>query len=367
MNIILMTSSLGPGGAERVASTLCNEWIKQGNKVTLIATFSGSGSSFYSLSPLVTVIFLANLVPIKRKSIISYWIRFFTLRKILLLNSFDIVISFLPNVNIAAILATAFTNIPVVISERRDPRSQPTSQFWEVACKALYRFANAVVVQTESVSCGIGDLYSSLKNVTCIPNPLPQQLLQFHRRSHIKNRFVLLSMGRLVPEKQIEHTVYAFSNLASSFKNWDLHIYGDGPSRSVLADLIKNLNLQDRIFLIGRTSSPWNVMEQADAFVMTSRHEGFPNGLLEAMGIGLPCVVYDCPSGPREISSEGLNAILVPLNDKYDLTNSLERLMADSDLRKSLGERARAAVLLRYKSNSILDKWNELFKRLMVK
>lgn len=366
MRLILMTSSLGAGGAERVASTLCNEWVKRGHEVTLIATFSGGGTAFYPLSPLVKVVFLANLMPIEGKTIFSYWRRFFVLRSLVSSGSVDVVISFLPNVNVAAILSAAFTTVPVVISERRDPISQPVSKFWEFACSRLYRFSDAIVVQTESVLCSIGGVYPSLKNATCIPNPLPQKLVRFWRKENAKDRRVLLSIGRLVSEKQIEHSIRAFGLLADSREAWDLHIYGDGVARAELEKLIDELSLRGRVFLMGRTKAPWDVMAKADAFVMTSRQEGFPNALLEAMGVGLPCVVYDCLSGPREITRGGVDALLVPLNDQDALAEALRRVMDDDIFRKELGNRARISVLERYDLSVVMKAWGTLFKKIGV-
>lgn len=366
MKVVMLTSSLGAGGAERVASTLCNEWVRQGHEVTLIATFSGGGVAFYPVSALVNVIFLADLVPARRKSLSSYWQRLFILRKIILSNSTDVVVSFLPNVNIAAIFATAFTKVPVVISERRDPASQPTSRFWEFACATFYRFSDAVVVQTDSVLHRIGDLYPSLKRVVCIPNPLPQKVEQFLCSDKAKSRRVLLSLGRLAPEKQIEHSVKAFAALANTHEAWDLHVYGDGPAHAGLVSLVGELGLQGRVVLMGKTTEPWDVMAKADAFVMTSRYEGFPNALLEAMGVGLPCVVYDCPSGPHEITRGGQDALLVPLNDQVGLTEALQRVVGDAALRQDLGCRARASVLARYELKAVLCQWDEVFRQVGV-
>lgn len=363
MRIVLMTSSLGAGGAERVASTLCNEWVKQGHQITLIATFSGGGSAFYPLSPLINVVFLADLVPKRKKSLVSYWRRLSVLRGIILSSSADVVVSFLPNVNVAAILATAFTRIPVVISERRDPASQPISRFWEFACAGLYRFSDLVVVQTEGVLRSIGDSYPSLKKIACIPNPLPQNLEQFWRKENTAPRRILLSIGRLVHAKQIEHSIRAFAALANSHDTWDMHIYGNGPAHENLASLINELDLKQRIFLMGETKTPWDVMAEVDAFVMTSQHEGFPNALLEAMGVGLPCVVYDCLSGPREITRDGTDALLVPLNDQIALMQALRQVMDDDALRKELGDRARASVLARYGLEVIINHWAAVFRQ----
>lgn len=366
MNILFLTSSLAAGGAERVAATLCNAWAERGDGVRLVPTYSGGGTPFYQLNTPVEIQYLSGLAGARGKSLRSYARRFSALRNLIRHGNVDVVISFLPNVNVAAVLAVAFTGVPVIISERRDPESQRASRFWELACTLLYRFANAVVVQTDTVKASIGGLYPSLKYVVSIPNPLPGEILKKRRQEIATPRRVLLSLGRLSPEKQIDHIIRSFAGLAGEHAEWDLHIYGDGPARNGLEALAVQLGMSDRICFMGRTSEPWSVMESAAAFVMTSRFEGFPNALLEAMGIGLPCVAYDCPSGPREITRGGEDAMLVALNDERQLAEKLAQLMSDEALRLELGARARRSVIDRYQLDAVLRQWDGLFAQLGV-
>lgn len=367
MKALFLVSSFGAGGAERVAATLCNAWVGNGNSVCLVPTYSGGGAPFYTLDPAVRVQYLADLVGIRKKSALTYLRRLAALRALVAETKADVVVSFLPNVNVAAILAVALIGVPVVISERRDPSSQPASRLWEFACRLLYRFADAVVVQTESVRRDISTIYPGLRRVVCIPNPLPAELLE--RQPHVNPgpRRILLSLGRLAPEKQIDHVLRWFAHLAQECADWDLHIFGDGPTRVELEATATRLGMSARVFFMGRTSDPWGAMENADAFVMTSRFEGFPNALLEAMGVGLPCVAYDCPSGPRDITQDGEDALLVPLNDEQQLYMQLRRLMTDTELRHTLGRRARESVIKRYQLNSILTQWADLFAQIGVR
>lgn len=367
LKVVFLVSSLGAGGAERVAITLCNEWARRGYVVTLVATFSGGNAApYYSVCDAIDVISLASLVDSREKTITSSLQRLFVLRRIITRTQADVVVSFLPNVNIAAIVATSFIGVPVVISERRDPVSQPGSWIWELACATFYRYADAVVVQTSSVKESVSHVYSPLKRVICIPNPLPQGIAQYTRTDKKRIRRVLLSVGRLVETKQVEHSVMAFASLAKRHGDWDLHVYGDGPMHTELAALVTELGLHERVLLMGNTTEPWNAMVNADAFVMTSRCEGFPNALLEAMSVGLPCVVYDCPSGPREISGGGTNALLIPLNDRASLAEGLERLFKDASFRHDLGARAKASVMARYDLYSVLREWDEVFRQVGV-
>lgn len=362
MKILFLTSSLGAGGAERVATTLCNAWATRGDKVTLIPTFSGGGQSFYNLVAAVELVYLANIVGIKRKTIGSYAKRFFALRRIIRDRQPDVIVSFLPNVNVAAIFTSAFLKIPLIICERRDPSSQHFSNFLEFSCRATYRFADMLTVQTEAVVNKVVQIYPRLKLVREISNPLPDGVVAVRKSRPCHERKTLLSIGRLSPEKQIDLIISVFAECASRYQDWDLHVYGDGPLRADLEMQIHNLGMQERIILQGHTTEPWKIMVDADAFVMASKCEGFPNTLLEAMGVGLPCVAFDCPSGPREISSRGKYATLVKLDDKSGLLAALEKIMSDKIFASELGEQARASILERYRLSEIINRWDQLFR-----
>jgi len=230
-----------------------------------------------------------------------------------------------------------------------------------------YRFADMFVVQTESVANTVGKMYPHLKCVRTVANPLPEDVISLQKEGVEKARKTLLSLGRLSDEKQVAMILNAFASVASDHPDWDLRIYGDGPIYGKLESQIHLLGLQHRAFLMGRTTTPWLVMAKADAFVMASKYEGFPNALLESMAIGLPCVAFDCPSGPREISLEGKVALLVPLNDETALAHALQQLMGDAEFRQVLGDKARASVIERFVLDKILQQWDALFIEVGVK
>jgi GalNAc-alpha-(1->4)-GalNAc-alpha-(1->3)-diNAcBac-PP-undecaprenol alpha-1,4-N-acetyl-D-galactosaminyltransferase len=364
MKIIFLTSSLGTGGAERVATTLANAWVtSRDDKVTLIPTFSGMGKPFYPLSKKVELIFLADRVGgVSGGNNKRYVSRFVALRNLIQEKKPDVVVSFLPNVNIAAILATSGTKIPVVVGVRSDPTQQPIGRLWSIACRVLYRFADGVTVQTQSVAASIHSLYGGLGNIFVLPNPIPDELARWHAvNARTDGRRVLLSMGRLAHEKRVDRIIAAFAAVQGDFPEWDLHIYGEGPLSSQLQGQVAQTGLSGRIFFKVRTSNPWAAMAQADAFVMASAYEGFPNALLEAMAVGLPCVATDCLSGPREITRNGHDALLVSTEDPRELQAALQRLLTDGALRASLGARARESVWERYSLATVLKHWDSVF------
>jgi glycosyltransferase involved in cell wall biosynthesis len=122
--------------------------------------------------------------------------------------------------------------------------------------------------------------------------------------------------------------------------------------------------LSDRVFLPGRTLTPWVEMARAQAFVLPSRFEGLPMVLMEAMALGLPCLSFDCPSGPRELTDDGHAGLLIPLGDARTLAEALRLLLTDESLREELGKRAALSIRERYSLQKVMLIWDELFARL---
>jgi GalNAc-alpha-(1->4)-GalNAc-alpha-(1->3)-diNAcBac-PP-undecaprenol alpha-1,4-N-acetyl-D-galactosaminyltransferase len=363
MKIVFLTSSLGAGGAERVAATLCNAWSARGDAVSLISTFSGGGQPFYELAEPVELLSLADFAPSAAKTPAGYFRRARALRRLVKQRRPDVIVSFLSNVNIAAVVTLRSLRIPLIVCERTDPSGGALSLPIRAGCRLTYRFADALAVQTGTVAAAAASRYPGLRQVVAIPNPLPPGLPAHARRMH-RERKVLLSLGRLSAEKQVGKLIRVFAALAGAYADWDLHIYGDGPLKAELNAQVALAGLSGRIVLHGVTAQPWAAMAAADAFAMTSRYEGFPNAMLEAMGVGLPCIAFDCPSGPRELSGEGGDAILVPLDDERALGAALAEVMANETLRQTLGARAREGALRRFGLAAVLERWDCLFDRL---
>ncbi|TCS34317.1 glycosyltransferase involved in cell wall biosynthesis [Paucimonas lemoignei] len=362
MKIIILTSSLALGGTERVVASLCNEWAARGDDVTLILTYSGGAKLFYPLSERTELINLADVVGVKNLGVLTYAQRLYALRRLLVERDADVIVSFLPNVNVSTIISSAFLKTPLIICERSYPLVIPRFHILNVLRKRTYRYADMLTVQTDSIADKFRKHYPGLKAVRTIPNALPEEIATY-KKSSMSERKILLSLGRLAPEKQLDKLLNTFSLIAPMFPDWDLHIYGDGPMKSSLDQQIRDAGLQSRAFLKGPTSKPWEVMAGADAFVMVSQYEGFPNALLEAMGIGLPCAVFDCPTGPREITRDGKDALLVPLNDYEGLRGALTTLMGNEQLRSDLGAQARDSVYGRFSHAQVMAQWDQLFKQ----
>lgn len=363
MKILFFVSSLNAGGAERVATTLANAWAQRGDDVLLVPSYMTKHSSFYPVGDQVRLTWLADCPGRWLSRCLPGLGKWLQMRRLVRAVQPDVVVSFLTNVNVNVLIATLGMAVPVIVSERTNPaHSQSAGALLRTLRRLVYRRASVVVMQTQASIEPLRQQVPGLRNVAVVANPLPPALPVAQQNTVSRSR-QMVAMGRLVAIKQFDILIDAFGALAKQYPGWNLTIWGDGPLRASLEQQIDRLGLGDRVMLAGRTSEPWTVLTCADLFVMTSRVEGFPNVLLEAMALGLPCVALDCPNGPAELSCNGRNARLVPLDEPQMLIQALDNLMGDAQARHDLGRKAAQSVRQRYGLPEILAQWDELFTR----
>lgn len=257
MKILFLVSSMGGGGAERVAAMLANAWAVRGDEVILMPTFSGRGECVYSLSERVRLEYLADCPGVRGGGGRSYLRRFIALRWTIKKYSPDVVISFLTNVNVAAVLASWGLPCRVIVSERTHPPSWPISPALKWLRRKTYPRAWAVVALTQE-SCHWLEKYCPGARVRIIPNPVDWPLEKRTPQSApsawiSEERHLLLAAGRLIPEKGFKLLLQTFSRLAIDHPNWDLAIVGEGPEREAIEYVIKELGLDNRLYLPGES------------------------------------------------------------------------------------------------------------------
>jgi glycosyltransferase involved in cell wall biosynthesis len=170
---------------------------------------------------------------------------------------------------------------------------------------------------------------------------------------------LIIAVGRLSVEKGFDVLLKAFAELSPNFPGWRVCIIGEGTERQALTRLRDELDLAGRVEFSGEVSQVELWMARASLLVHPSRREGFPNAVLEAMGMGLAVVCADCRAGPSELIEDGLNGRLVPVDDVAELARVMSELMMAPELRERIGSEARK-VRKRFAQDVIMDKWQSL-------
>lgn len=369
-SICLFIGHLGAGGAERVMSWLANQLAASGFRITLV-TIGECGEDFFPLRPEVKRIGLGmqkrNHVLLKPFANIQ---RIYALRNTLLKVRASRLIAFMPHENVMAVIATRGTGCRVVISERSAPWKRKLGWPWSVLRQRLYRFAEEHVAQTTQVATWLKETKSA-RSVHIIPNPVslpiptcppilkPSQVLSPDRKC-------MVAMGGRPHLKGFDLLLEAFTRVAPLYPEWDLAIPGlsedfaeNSEAATRLRAFLERKELRGRVHLPGKVGNPGDWFKSADAFVLSSRTEGFPNVLIEAMAHGCPVAAFDCATGPRDIIEDGRNGLLVEDGSIDSLQNAMSELMADPALRERLGSEARA-VITTFSEEKVLKMWKEV-------
>ncbi len=368
MHVLFLLYSLEAGGAQRVTITLANHWLRGGHRVSLV-TWAPAELDFYAFDPGIERISLqvtasggggwglqANLQ------------RWQALRGLLRRCRPDVAIALMPSANVLLALARfGLSGTVVVGSERLHPPAEPLGRLWSFLRWLAYGALDAVVAQTQTSARWLRQ-HTCARQVVVIANPLapewpaepplllPQLLL--HPGDHL-----LLAAGRLCHQKGFDVLLQAFARVAPEHPSWHLVILGEGPERAALERQVQALGLVAQVLLPGRAGNISQWYDRAELFVLSSRYEGFPNVLAEAMAAGVPVVSSDCPTGPSDLVRDGIDGCLVPPEDPAALAQALAVVMADGPLRRRWAAQARQ-LKVRLDAALIAQTWEALFAQL---
>jgi GalNAc-alpha-(1->4)-GalNAc-alpha-(1->3)-diNAcBac-PP-undecaprenol alpha-1,4-N-acetyl-D-galactosaminyltransferase len=350
--LVLVIGSLQGGGAERQLTDMANYWKKNGIDVT-VATWDGPGvRDFYPLEQGVSRRWLelpvSSRLPFsKLRSAVR---RIVGLRQLLRQTKPDAVLSFIAVSNIYTILAAFGLGVRVVVAERTHPAmDRAVTRPWQLLRRVLYPRASAVVAQTRDAATWIESNCGA--RVVVIPNALRSLPSIACEREHL-----ILAVGRLSKEKGFDLLLKAFSRVCSGFPSWNLRIIGEGSERSALIALRDELGLTSRVELVGDVQNVEFWMARAGLLAHPSRREGFPNVVLEAMGMGAAVIATNCRAGPSELIENDVNGRLVAVDDEDALVIVMSELMGSPVMRDRLG-RAAASVRQHYEQRTVMDKW----------
>jgi glycosyltransferase involved in cell wall biosynthesis len=357
MRIAFVQAGLGAGGAEKIVSLLAQHRLSLGDEVHVLAFRNEPNGSYFPYDERVKIETPppSSLIPgsrLYRVAARAIWLRsrFKEIRP-------DLIVSFLTKTNVLVMLASLGLEIPLVISERNNPLKQGAHAFWHPASLMLARRAGAVVMQTEAA---YEMLPGSLKaRALVIPNP---SVTPNGSHSVGGNGKTIVAVGRLVEQKGFDLLIDAVARLTADLPEVRLIIFGEGPDRDALEARAAALGIGDRVSLPGNTTRPGTWISAGDVFVLSSRYEGFPNVLIEALAGGLPAVAFDCPWGPSAILTHEENGMLVPAENVDALATSLKRMLTDQAMRKRLSAAAPSAAA-RFSLSSVLASWDSVLAK----
>ena len=173
----------------------------------------------------------------------------------------------------------------------------------------------------------------------------------------------VISVGRLTEQKGYNFLIEAWTIIKNKKPDWTLEIYGEGDLYNELFQQIKDSNLENHVFLKGRTNQVQEKIIESSIFALSSKYEGFPMVLLESMACGVPLVSFDCETGPAEIIENNDCGILVENRNVLKLAEAILTLMDDKDLRKKKGEIAKIKSA-NFSKSKIMTQWMDLFAEL---
>lgn len=343
MKIAIVNNGVAGGGIERASTSLANYWAKEGHQISLLALYQSV--PFFPLEPHVT--FKEPAFPYQGNRHI------YTLRMMAWLRlqvsrvKPGVVVAFGESTNPYVLLALKGIGVPVFISDRMHPKARlPKLTFW--LKKELYPKAAGVIAQTQFAK-SVMSSYLKGANIKVIPNAVnviePLSVLKLKR---------IVSVGRLERVKGHEYLIRAFAKLDAP--DWELSLVGDGSLLNYLKTLASNLGVSDRVIFHGHLKDFRKELSEAAIYVLPSLKEGFPNALLEAMSVPLPCITTDFMGVDNEIIDSGVNGLIVPCKSVDPLAKAINYLIDNPNVRESITLNA-LQVRKEYQFKKIADDW----------
>lgn len=326
--IAVLLHDLRGGGAERVTLKLVKGMLAAGREVDLVLV-SAKGEYLRLIPEGARVIDLGKSNVFKAVPALARYLK--TERPKALLSS-------LTHVNLAALMAKALAggDTRIAVSERNQislkaaTATSARARLTYMAAPLLYRWADDILAVSHGVAADVAR-FTRLKpdRVKCIYNPVYDQALTLAAAAPASHPWmepgqpkVILAAGRLHEQKGFDVLLRAFE-IVRRTTPCRLIIMGEGEERAKLEALVEELGVTDHVSLPGFIENPYAMMARADVYVLSSRWEGLPGALLEAMACGAPVVATNCPSGPDEILEDGRYGALVPVDDHAALAEGI--------------------------------------------
>lgn len=356
--VIFVTGSLSDGGAEKVISILASGCAKLGADVTLVVLREKEYT--YKVSSQVKLIQLKT-----KEGKIKEIDRIKQLHSILKESDATAVIPFLTPVTVYTMIANIGVGKKVIVSERADPYvpikalnldKKSSIALFLMRKMQMYGLADWMVFQTPDAKAYYNDRIQH--KCTIIPNPLDVETLPFRYSGEREHRIV--AAGRFSEEKNFPLLLDAFAEFHKSHPDYTMTIYGKGKLRDEYLQQIDLLGISSCVDLPGYSDHLQEEIYRAAIYVSTSNHEGISNSMLEALGMGIPTIVTDCPvGGARMFVRNGENGVIIPMNDREALVKAMCKIADNTAFSEEISRNAEK-IRTEVSDDAICKKWLEL-------
>lgn len=362
------------GGIERIVSGKVNMLSEMGHDVYIITTDQQGKQPYFEINNKIKCYDLGiNYCRNKQRPFIKKLFYFFynsyqhkrRLKKLLMELKADIVIStffnevaFLPYIKDGSkkILEFHFCRLMSHFTRRKGLLGY-VDDYMAHQVDTLRKYDRFVVLSHEDAQN-----WKELNNVSVINNVCTIHIVE--KAKLVEHR--VISVGRYEYQKGYDRLINAWALIAQQVPDWTLHIFGEGSLRPVLTKQIKDLHLENSVFLDGSTHDIGKELSRFSIATFTSNYEGFPMAIVEAESVGLPVVSFDTPCGPKDIIRDGEDGFLVKNGDIESLSKRLLFLMRNDELRKKMGEKA-FENSKRFTQEAIMPQWISLFETILKK
>ena len=351
MNVSFIAANLNSGGAERVMSLLANQFIEKGYGVEFI--FLKKDIRFYPLHQNIKI-----KVAEKECGSDSLIKKLLWMRKHIQQDKPNAIFAFRIAVYSVTLISLLGIKIPVIASERNDPRFN--SLAWKIIQAVLLPLADRFVVQTQQIKNYFPKFIQ--KKTDIIFNPVTEKVFLLPIVPKEKR---IISVGRLHSQKNQKMMIEAFARVSEEFPEWKLVIYGEGPERDSLESLVSSFRFQvsSRISLPGRSENIIDELNRSEIFAFSSDYEGMSNAVVEAFCVGLPIITTKV-SGTEDFIKENKNGFLLERNDVDGMEMAMRKLMSDENLRISIGENNRQQANI-FKIEHIFLQWENVVNKVV--
>jgi glycosyltransferase involved in cell wall biosynthesis len=339
--------ALNVGGAQRVTVNVANGLAERGYHVDLLLSYR-KGELLDRVNDRVNVLCLET----PQIPVIGIGASIPGIRAYLREREPAILFSAMTYASVVSIAANAISNTRTktvgIEHSTFGNRSGLKERLTLTLARDLYRFADHVIAVSEGVANSVvANTAVSESDVSVLYNPVPVATVRSESEATVDDPWVrsdsletIVWAGRLEPEKDLSTLLRAFASVNRVRPDTRLILAGTGSERRRLLQLSEQLGIERVVALPGYIEDPYPYMRHASTFVLSSRREGLPTVLIEALACGCPVVSTDCPSGPREILVDGTYGRLVPVGDEYALAKAVGSTLEEPPDSTRLSRRA---------------------------